>query len=128
MGMRSSMRFSIRAVLALSIAMLVACGDDPVSPQVAALEEAQAVWNRTKPASGSYSFDQQVMCFCPYGASTFRVTVTAGTITRVRDSQAATDLPPNEFSRFRTVDQLFGEVRAALAKSVSLSITKPFAA
>lgn len=107
----------MRAVLALSIAALVACGDDPVRPQVVALDEAQALWNRTKPASGSYSYDQQVMCFCPYGASTFRVTVTAGAITRVHDSQAASDLPSSQFSRFRTVDQLFSEVRSALAKS-----------
>jgi len=107
----------MRVVLALSLLALVACGDDPVSPHVAALDEAEALWNRTKPASGSYSYDQQVMCFCPYGASTFRVTVTAGAITRVHDPQTASDLPANQFSRFRTVDQLFGEVRSALAKS-----------
>jgi hypothetical protein len=107
----------MRAVIALSMAALVACADGPVSPQVVALDEAEALWNRTKPASASYSFDQQVMCFCPYGASTFRVTVTAGAITRVHDSQAAADLPANQFSRFRTVDQLFDEVRSALAKS-----------
>ena len=107
----------MRAILALSLAALVACGDDAVSPQVAALDEAQALWNRTKPASNSYSYDQQVMCFCPYGASTFRVTVTAGAITRVHDPQANADLPSNQFSRFRTVDHLFDEVRSALTKS-----------
>ena len=106
-----------RAAIALSIGALVACGDDPVSPRMEALAEAEALWNRTKPASDSYTVDQQVMCFCLYGASTFRVTVTAGAITRVHDPQKVSDLPANEISRFRTVDQLFNEVRAAMAKS-----------
>lgn len=111
------MRVVTTLFLALSMGALGACGDDPVSPQVDALAEAQALWNRTKPASNSYTYDQQVMCFCPYGAQTFRVTVTGGLITRVYDSQAAMDLPANQFSRFRTVQQLFDEVRLALSKS-----------
>ena len=102
---------------ALLIGIVGACADDPVSPQESALAEAEALWVSTRPASGSYTIAQQVACFCPYGGVVFQVTVTAGVISRVRDPGQASDLPADQFGRFRTVDQLFDEVRTALTKS-----------
>ena len=104
-------------VVALSLSTIAACDSDPISPQAETLDEAEALWNGRKPPSGNYTVEQRVACFCPFGATTFKVTVTAGTITRVHNPQTVMDLPANQFAQFRTVEQLFAEVRAAIPRA-----------
>lgn len=97
----------------VAVGLLSAC-HDPVRPQSRDLDSAVARWSATRPANNSYQIDQRVSCFCIFGGNPFRVTVTSGTITRVVDLSNGQELDASQFSRFRTVDQLFAEVRSAL--------------
>ncbi len=55
----------------------------------------------------------RVSCFCPTGGTTFQITVSAGAISRVINPQIGSDVVASQYTMFRTVDQLFEEVRKA---------------
>lgn len=111
-----------RAVLALSVSLMLlsACAHDPTSPEQNALNVAVAQWNSARSASNSYLMEQQVACFCPYGGTTFEVSVSAGVVVSARALNTNGVEGPVQLSSFRTVDQLFDEIRAALRKSGTL--------
>ena len=108
--------------LALSLVMGVACGDDnPVSPERAALDAAQARWTSVRPAANSYAMEQRVSCFCPTRGTSFELTIQAGAVLRARNLGTGNDAPVDLLSMFRSVDQLFAEVREALARPGTLT-------
>jgi hypothetical protein len=98
------------------VAILAACGDS-TGPGDSALAAAEARWRLLQPASNSYVMRQQIHCFCGFANSEYLVTVTNGVV-----SAASPVVPPmNGFgtpplTAFRTVAQLFAEVRNALGK------------
>ena len=117
--MSPSVTMSARAtrqtlVLIASLLFGSACAENPVGPEVKALESAQARWNASRPASNSYAIEQRVSCFCPTGGTTFQITVSGGAISRVINPQTGSDVVASQYTMFRTVDQLFEEVRKAL--------------
>jgi hypothetical protein len=105
----------VRSVVVGCVLLGSAC-DDPVSPEITALMSAEAQWHAAQPASNSYIIQQAVNCFCIDGGTVFEVTVTAGTITVVRRLPGLEVVPVDQYARFRTIDQLFDEIRAALKK------------
>ncbi len=113
---------SVRAAFTLgaSLLLLVGCANDPASPEQNALNLAVAQWKSVRPASNSYLMEQQVACFCPYGGTTFDVSVSAGVVVSARALNTNGAEGPVQLSSFRTVDQLFDEIRAALRKSGTL--------
>ncbi len=104
-----------RAMLLAAATVLAACGSG-TSPEQRRLEDAEALWNATRPPSNSYVMRQQVLCFCVYGATTFEVTVTSDTVTKVVNSTTGDPLPAAQFASFRTVSQLFAAARDASGK------------
>ena len=106
--------------LGLSLMLLIGCAHDPTSPEELALNVAMAQWNSARPASNSYLMEQQVACFCPYGGTTFEVSVSAGAVVSARALNTNGAQGPVQLSSFRTVDQLFDEIRGALRKSGTL--------
>ena len=106
--------------LGLSLVLLIGCAHDPTSPEQLALNVAVAQWNSARPASNSYLMEQQVACFCPYGGTTFEVSVNAGAVVSARALNTNGAQGPVQLSSFRTVDQLFELIRGALQKSGTL--------
>jgi hypothetical protein len=101
------------AVLMLATAAaFAACSDDPIRPQVRALDQAEARWS-TSGVRDAYIIAQARECFCTTQGS-YAVTVIRDTITNVRSLLTGDNVPPNQWTLFRTVNQLFGEVRRAL--------------
>ena len=99
--------------LALLMLLLVASGcPDPMSPEQVALEAATAQWRAARPSDDSYILLQRRLCFCPR-TEEMRVTVTRGTVTAVVDAATGTAEPSEALAWYRTVDQLFSEVRTA---------------
>lgn len=112
---RSNVRLALAFALAFALAVSVAaCGDDPLSPEQTALNAAEARWAQQKPASNSYLMEQQVACFCGNGGSVFEVTVTQGAVTRARNLDTDVEVTADRLQLFRTVDQLFTEIRNAI--------------
>ncbi len=96
-----------------------ACGNDnPAAPnpgnQESALNAAESRWSRSRPVSNNYVMEQQVRCFCPDGGTVFEVTVTQGRVVRARNLDTGAEVPVVRLESFRTVEQLFGEIREAL--------------
>ena len=58
---------------------------------------------------------QRVACFCPSGGDYFTVTITGGVVTSATNSETGADAPTWLISRFKTVTQLFEEIRKASA-------------
>ncbi len=111
-----------RAFMVALLILIGGCGNDPLSPEQQAMDAALSTWTRTRPASNSYVMEQQVACFCPYGGTTFEVTVEGGTITKARSVGTGALVEPS-LSAFRTVDQLFSEARASLKAGTLLAIS-----
>ena len=105
---------ALRVVL-LACAAFAACDDDPMRPERDALARAEARWNAVRPASNSYVMMQQRSCFCLNGGL-YEVTVVNNVIVRARNPATDADLPSAQWVWFRTVSQLFDEVRSALRK------------
>lgn len=106
--------------LALAAVILTACSDS-TGPGDSELTAAEARWRLVQPASNSYVMRQQVQCFCGFAGSEFIVTVMNGAVsaaTPAAPPQNGFDTPP--LTAFRTVDQLFSEVRNTLGKSGTL--------
>ena len=104
----------------LSLVLLIGCAHDPTSPEQLALQVAVAQWTSVRPSSNSYLMEQQVACFCPYGGTTFEVSVNAGVVVSARALNTNGAEGPVQLSSFRTVDQLFDEIRGALRTSGTL--------
>jgi hypothetical protein len=104
-----------RRVLGLCLVGALVMGGckDPVSPQAAALDSAEARWRAGK-VSTSYRMQQRVACFCPWGNSMYDVFVTNGVITSALSVEASTPAPPSLLAQMRTVEQLFAEVHRTL--------------
>jgi hypothetical protein len=109
------------ALVAALVAVASACGDGPLSPELRSLKAAEARWAQQKPSTNSYLMEQQVGCFCGDRASFFEVTVTQGAVTRARNLETDVDVPADRLPSFRTVDQLFAEVRNAIEKPGTLT-------
>ncbi len=96
-------------------AMLAICGcRDVVGPEEIELTSAESRWNSVRPTSNSYVMEQQVACFCAFGGTTFEVTVQSGAVVSARPLNSQGAEGPVQLASFRTVDQLFDEVRNAL--------------
>ncbi|MBM3886069.1 MAG: hypothetical protein FJ361_09580 [Gemmatimonadetes bacterium] len=99
--------------LALLMLLLVASGcPDPMSPEQVALETAAAQWRAARPSNDSYILLQRRLCFC-LRTDQMRVTVTRGKVTDVVDAETGAAEPSEAHAWYRTVDQLFTEVRTA---------------
>ncbi len=103
----------MRAWVGAAALMLSAC-HDPMSPAESALASAESRWNASRPASNSYSFEQVRNCFCITGGIPHEVTVVNGAITRVRNLATGIELPADQRAWFRTVAQLFDDIRGAI--------------
>lgn len=109
-----------RAFTVAGLFLVSACDSDPTGPQWTKLNAAEARWARSQPPNNSYTMRQQVACFCAHGGSTFSINVVAGTIVMVRDPDTGRELPAEQRLWFKTIDQLFVEVRSALKKPDTL--------
>lgn len=107
-----------RLVLVCSLMMFSACPKltppEPMTPEARSLRDAYTQWEKVRPAGDSYQLIQRRLCFC-MGSQPMRVTVTRGRITAVVDPETGEALPADAFAWYRTVDQLFNEVRQAMA-------------
>lgn len=118
---RSMQQLSRRIVTAaVGVVLIGACDDDPTGPEFSALRSAEAQWRAVQPATNSYIVQQQIVCFCRDGSTTYEVTVTAGTVSYVRALADSVPVPVDQFARFQTIDHLFEQVRAALKTSGQL--------
>ncbi len=102
------------AVGGLVVAPIISACHDSLRPEVREYDAAVARWNASRPSDNSYVIQQQVSCFCAFGGTVYRVTVTNGAISRVVESLSQTAVPSSDYGRFRTIDQLFAEVRASM--------------
>lgn len=100
-----------------------ACAEDPIGPQVRRLSAAEALW-RASSARDRYVISQVRECFCITGGAVFTVTVVNDTIVSVRNVTTGDDLPREQREWFRTVDQLFGEIRRAVASPGTLRLVE----
>lgn len=114
--MRRLSTFTRRPVLgaALCVAASLACNDDPVRPQVRSLSAAEARWAASDLRDG-YVITQTRECFCLPSGTAFSVTVVRDTITLVRDLTSGDVVDSAQWSSYRTVNQLFSEIRRAVA-------------
>lgn len=111
----TTLRPIFRTLLAATALVFAACSDDgPLGPELSELQRAEKRWVSSGIGQGQYTMRRQQVCFCPDAVITWDVTVTAGAVTRVL-SPTGLDLPPSQFARFRTVEQLFGDIRAGYA-------------
>lgn len=110
-----TLRQIVQTLLAATALVAVACSDHgPIGPELSELQRAQQLWAASGIGQGQYTMRRQQVCFCPDAVITWDVTVTAGAVTRVL-SPTGLDLPQSQFARFRTVEQLFGDIKAGYA-------------
>ena len=100
-----------RLLLALLPLVLGGC-PDPMHPEQVALEAAWTQWRAVRPSDDSYTLLQRRICYC-LRTDEMRITVTRGAITAVVDAETGAAEAPETFAWYRTVDQLFAEVREA---------------
>ena len=98
----------------VAVALMLSACHDPMSPAESALASAESRWNASRPASNSYVFWQSRACFCIIGGVSHEVTVVNGTLASVKNLATGAVLPADQFGLFRTVAQLFGDLRAAI--------------
>lgn len=101
----------IRPALLIAVVTLIACSDS-ISPEQVALSRSEILWQHQNVRD--YALSQRVACFCGYGATTYQVIVRGDTISQVVNPLTGAVLPASERARFRTVTQLFSEVREAM--------------
>ena len=99
-----------------AVALMLSACHDPMSPAESALASAESRWNASRPASNSYVFDQVRNCFCVTGGVRHAVTVVNGNITGVRNLATGIELPADQRTWFRTVAQLFDDIRGAIRR------------
>ena len=97
-----------------AVALMLSACHDPMSPAESALASAESRWNASRPASNSYVFEQVRNCFCVTGGVRHAVTVVNGNITGVRNLATGIELPADQRTWFRTVAQLFDDIRGAI--------------
>ncbi|MEX2109531.1 MAG: DUF6174 domain-containing protein [Gemmatimonadaceae bacterium] len=105
-------RLTLTPILSFVAGSALACAS-PLSPgESRALDEAQARWAAR--TFQSYSFETRIGCFCPPILNEWsRVEVVNGSVTRVVLLESGTEVSPEERVYFRTVEQVFDDIRAA---------------
>jgi hypothetical protein len=105
-------RFALPPILAFVAGSALACAS-PLSPgELRALDEAEARW-AARPFQ-SYSFETRIYCFCPPILNEWsRVEVVNGSVTRVVLLESGTEVSPAERVSFRTMEQVFDDIREA---------------
>jgi hypothetical protein len=111
---------ALTLLYASAVLLLGGC-NDATGPERSQLAAAEARWRNARPASNSYVMRQQVACFCPFGPNQFDVTVVNGAVTAATIVGPTSAHGPILLSSFRTIDQLFDEIRAALDKPGTLT-------
>ncbi|HEY0929074.1 MAG TPA: DUF6174 domain-containing protein [Gemmatimonas sp.] len=112
---------ALRAIILAAATVALSACSDSTGPGDSALAAAEARWRLVKPASNTYTMRQEVHCFCAFGGAEYAVTVTNGTVSGATPvSRPSEGLGPPPLTAFRTVDQLFAEVRNALGKTGTL--------
>lgn len=106
-------------LVAVGLTVASGCNDDPLRPQVRGLEAAEALW-KASGAGDSYVMAQARECFCVTGGTSFAVTVINDSIVGVRNLTTGDEVPEAERAWYRTVNDLFDEVRRGLATAGSL--------
>lgn len=86
------------------------CGGTPVAPDDA-LAQAEHRWQQAAGNADRYVMRQQRLCYC-LTRDTMRVTVSAGRISSIVNERTGAATPAEEFGSYRTVAQLFAEIRA----------------
>ena len=99
---------------ALTVLLTSAC-KDATSPELTVLSAAESRWRTNVPSNRSYTMQQRVACFCPAGGDYFTVVIVGGVIASATNSATGTDAPTWLVARFKTVPQLFEEIRKASA-------------
>ncbi len=113
-------RLASRATLVLiAVAALSSCNDDPLRPQVRTLDAAEALWQASG-AGDSYVITQVRECFCASQGGSYAVTVINDSVVGVRNLTTGDEVPEAERAWYRTVSDLFAEVRRSLATSGTL--------
>jgi hypothetical protein len=104
----------------LAVALLLsgapACGDGaPTRPQMRDLAAAEARWAATRPAGDRYTMRQRRLCFCP-AVEPHTVRVEGGRIVSVVNDATGEILDADRRGWYRTVPELFDEVRRAIGQ------------
>lgn len=103
------------AVFAVTMMSFASCSDDgPTGLQRSELQRAEQRWLANGPPKGRYTMLQQRICFCGDYMITYEVTVIGGVPTRIL-SPTGLEMPQTMFASFRTVEQMFVELRAGLS-------------
>jgi len=102
------------AAAALCLALLsVGCGDDPVSPEAAALGAARARWESAGLAE--YEYVYRMSCFCPPQVlEAARVRIADGQVTDVYLVDSDRPAPPETWDLYHTIDDLFERLTSDL--------------
>jgi hypothetical protein len=108
-------RHRIRRVIAALVLLTVACGDDgPTVLTAHDLARAEIQWHSKGFQGSHYIIRQQHVCFCGDHDVTYEVTVSGGQVSKVVIAATGAPLPAEQFPRFRSVEQLFAELRAGM--------------
>ena len=102
----------MRRLLLVLLPLVLGGCPDPMHPEQVALEAAWTQWRAVRPPDDSYTLLQRRICYC-LRTDEMRVTVTRGAITAVVDAETGAAEPSEAYEWYRTVDQLFGEIREA---------------
>lgn len=105
-------RLVLIPILAIVAGSALACGS-PLSPgESRELNEAEARW-AARPFQ-AYAFEMRLGCFCPPIVTDWsRVEVVNGSVARVVVLESGTEVSAGERVYFRTVEQLFDDIRQA---------------
>ena len=111
----------------LSVAALAlssfACRDDGITGvQLNELNRAQSRWASIGYAGQRYLMQQQLVCFCPDANLTYEVTVSGGLVARAVSPATGGPLPDAQLVRFRSVEQLFAELRNGLRSGAVVEV------
>jgi len=91
------------------------CGDDPVSPDAAAMAAARARWESNRP--DAYEYLYRMSCFCPPQVlETARVRVEDGQVSDVYLVDSDAPAPPETWDLYDTIDGLFDRLAADLGR------------
>lgn len=101
-----------RALFLAALASGAACAS-PLSPaELLDLAAAEARWESR--GFANYAIEERQSCFCPSEVAQWaRLEVVNGTVVRVVVVESGAEIPQDQFVLFRTVEQVFDDIRGA---------------
>ena len=103
--------------LLLLIATGVSCKDGGIESDYSNISDAYARWQAYN--LKNYTLEQRLICFCANGGVPMKIVVRENRILNVVNLSDGTSLPSNQWSSYKTVDELFDITRSIKKDSVA---------